>query len=330
MKDTTLKNVILCLLFISIICCEKDKNPLSNNFQNGDWNIISSLNEDMCTVFFIDSMNGWAVGYNGQINITTDGGVTWSNQNSGTTNKLTSVYFLNNQTGFASGYNNTLIYTNNKGNTWVPIQVASDSGSIYSCLHSDDANNLYFISNYGEVYWSNDLGESWNNKHNFDNWGFSYLDYSNNPTCYAMQFGGNSLYKTTDGGNSWNIYTIPLQWSGDIYFFDKDHGWITENWAPSSMIHDSTSIYMTNDGGETWIQQSSLSGLVLDNIVFVDIFHGWVSKITKIYYTSDSGKTWTCQFESDEIGYIRDIFFVDINNGWALTSEGILVKYSCD
>ena len=328
MKESIFKNVILCLLFFFIFGCEKGKIPVSNNFQNGEWNIISSVSGNICTIFFIDSQNGWVVGDSGYVNYTSDGGYTCTNQNSGTKNKLTSVYFLDNQTGFACGYNNTLIYTNNKGDTWIPVQVVSDSGSIYSCIHSDNVNNLYFISNYGEVYWSNDLGESWINKRNFDNWGFSYLDFSNNPTCYAMQFGGKSLYKTTDGGNSWNIYPIPLQWSGDIYFFDKDYGWVTENWAPSSMIHDSTSIYMTTNGGETWIQQSSFYGLTLDNILFVDIFHGWVSDITKIYYTSDSGKTWTCQFESDEIGYIQDIFFVDNNNGWVLTSEGIIIKYS--
>jgi photosystem II stability/assembly factor-like uncharacterized protein len=310
-------------MIIFVFSCEENQDY-------DEWLIISSIDKNINSIYFIDSQNGWVVGDSGYISYTSDGGYTWTKQNSMTNSKLKSIYFLDNNTGFACGYNNTLIHTDDKGNTWMPIQVVSDSGSIYSSINSDNDGNLYFISNYGEVYWSNNLGVTWNNKHNFDNWGFSYLDFSNNPICYAMQTMGKYLHKTNDGGNSWSIYTIPLQWSGDIYFFDKDHGWITENLVPSSMIHNSTSVYMTNDGGLTWVQQSSLSGLVLNNIVFVDIFHGWVSGVTEIYYTTDNGKSWTRQFKSDDEGYIKDIYFIDSNTGWAITSEGIVIKYNCD
>ena len=316
---------MFCLIFISIIGC--NKNSLSNNLQNGSWNIISDLSEGMNTIFFIDSKNGWAVGDNGKIKVTRNGGFRWSNQNSLTDNRLVSVYFVDNQTGFASGFNNTLIYTKNKGDTWESITVASDSASIYSSLHSDNDNNLYFISNYGEIFYSNDLGNNWNCKYTFDNWGYYYLDFSNNPTDYAMRFMGNTLNKTIDGGNSWNTYPTPSQWTEEIFFLNKDYGWVTENWGPSSMIHDSVTIYMTTNGGETWVRQSSLPGLTLDNIVFVDSLEGWVSRITKIYYTSNSGKSWICQFETEDIGFIKDIFFLDTRNGWVLTSQGKIIKY---
>lgn len=330
MKGPIFYAVILCLLFISFIGCEKDKNPVINNFKNGEWHIFSGISNTIKTIFFINSQSGWAVGDNGCIHYTTDGGYHWVSQNSGTLNRLISVYFLDSQTGFACGYDNTLICTSNKGTTWTPIQVISDSGSIYSSLHSDNSDNLYLISNYGEIYWSKDVGTSWHKKYNLNSWGFSYLNCSNNPICYAMKIGGNSLYKSIDGGNSWIIYTMPLQWSGDIYLLDENHGWVSENIAPSSIAYDSISIFMTNDGGETWKEKSQISEMTLDNIVFVNIHHGWGSKINEIYFSADSGKSWTCQFESDNVGYVRDIFFSDYNNGWAVTSEGIIIKYSCE
>lgn len=325
MKNIHIKNVMFCLIFISIIGCNKD--PLSNNLQNGSWNIISDISDGMNTIFFIDSKSGWAVGDSGKIKVTGDGGFSWSNQNSVTDNRLVSVYFVDNQTGFSSGVNNTLIYTKNKGDTWESITVASDSTSIYSSLHSDNDNNLYFISNYGEIFYSTNLGQDWNTKYRFNNWGYSYLYFPSNTFGFAMQFAGNEIKKTIDGGNIWNTYQIPSQWTGDICFLNENYGWVTENWAPSSMIHDSVTVYMTTNGGETWVRQSSLPGLTLDNIVFVDSLEGWVSIITKIYYTSNGGKSWIYQFETEDIGFIKDIFFLDNRNGWALTSEGKIIKY---
>lgn len=329
MNKLRYKVIGISFLLIFIISCEKEKNPLSDNFQSGEWNIMSSLSTNTQTIYFIDSQNGWAIGDSGFLSYTSDGGYSWIKQNSGTDKRLTSIYFLDSNTGFACGYNNTLIRTDDR-ETWTPIEVISDSGLIYSSLNIDSEGNLYFISNYGEIYCSDDNGLNWNNKYTLDNWGYYLLDNSNSPTCYAIQFGYHSLYKSTDNGNSWVKKALPVDWSGDIYILDTDYIWVSENWAPSATWHDSVSIHMSSDGGNTWNKQSTFSGKIIDNIIFVDTNHGWISKITEIYFTADGGKSWTSQFELENIGYIRDIFFVGNNNGWAITSEGILIKYSCN
>lgn len=153
------------------------------------------------------------------------------------------------------------------GGAWRKLEIAGEIGTIYSSLNADDENRLYFISNGGEIYWSHDLGTSWNIKYRFEQMGFSYVDLSNTPTGYAMKTMGNVLYKTTDGGSSWESYALPFSWSSDIYFLNEHYGWITENWAVSSTMHDSTAIYMTQDGGETWVQQLKLSGHSRQSII---------------------------------------------------------------
>jgi photosystem II stability/assembly factor-like uncharacterized protein len=45
-------------------------------------------------VSFTDASNGWAVGSGGTIVHTSDGGLTWTPQNSGTSSGLSSVVFL--------------------------------------------------------------------------------------------------------------------------------------------------------------------------------------------------------------------------------------------
>ena len=66
-----------------------------------------------------DELTAISVGYSGTILKTSDGGSTWSIQNSGTTNNLTSVHFIDAQTGWAVGWNGTILKTNNGGTTWV-------------------------------------------------------------------------------------------------------------------------------------------------------------------------------------------------------------------
>ena len=331
MKNLLLKNILLIFVFIDGF--GQNNSTILNVRQSGEWNIISEVPSGMTAIYFIDSTNGWVIGGGGKIYATEDGGTTWLPQDSGTENTLESIYFINHETGFVSGFNKTLICTNNKGKTWTPIQVVSDTGSIYSSLCSDADTNLYFITNYGEVFWSNDLGKNWFNKYNFDEWGFSYLNYSNNPICFAVLHKFGILYKSTDGGNVWEKLFMPSRWYGDIYFLNDDIGWITEDWALSSARHDSISIYITTNGGETWIWQSTLPEFSLKNIVFLDMREGWASTVSKIYYTSDSGQSWNCQFEFDSIefdsiDYITDIFFLDDINGWTLTSQGKIIKYT--
>lgn len=126
-----------------------------------------------------------------------------------------------------------------------------------------------------------------------------------------MQLMLRSFYKSTDGGNEWQKIPIDIQYSGDIYFLNENVGWISEDWIFSSTWHDSVSLFITRNGGETWTRQSTLEGKSLRNIVFLDNFEGWLAGWgnTKIYHSPDSGKSWTQQFECDSLDWLCDIFF---------------------
>ncbi|MFC2088534.1 YCF48-related protein [Calditrichota bacterium] len=325
MKNLLLKSIPLIILFI--IGFAQNNSSILSSHQNLEWNIISEVPGGMNEIYFIDSTNGWVIGDYGEIYVTEDGGISWVSQISRTENKLRSICFIDDSIGFASGYNRTLIYTKNKGNTWTPIPLVSDSGTIYNSFCADTDHNIYFITNYGEVYCSEDSGTSWYNKYNFNIWGFNHIDFSNYPICFAKRGMIGSFYKSTDGGNSWvNLYT-PSPLGSEIYFMNGDIGWAAEDWTLSSIWHDSLSVHITLNGGQTWVRQSTLPGIFLHNIKFVDTFEGWATQATKIYYSPDSSQSWFCQFDTDSIGYIKDIFFLNERNGWTLTSQGKIIKY---
>lgn len=76
-------------------------------------------------VTFVDPLNGWAVGEpvdkKGVILRTTDGGVSWSPQRSGTACRLNAVYFLDGKHGWVAGSNGTILTTTDGGEEWVHI-----------------------------------------------------------------------------------------------------------------------------------------------------------------------------------------------------------------
>ena len=71
-------------------------------------------------VSFTDANNGTVVGRYGTILRTTDGGATWVEQDSGTTNDLKGVSFTDANTGtVVVGFNETILRTTDGGATWV-------------------------------------------------------------------------------------------------------------------------------------------------------------------------------------------------------------------
>ncbi len=68
-------------------------------------------------VYFSDLNTGTAVGANGTIIRTTDGGATWSLQASGTTKALHGVIFTDQNTGVAVGARGTVLQTVDGGAT---------------------------------------------------------------------------------------------------------------------------------------------------------------------------------------------------------------------
>ncbi len=72
--------------------------------QNFDW-VEQNSNTSMWLndIFFVDDKTGWAVGDNGAIVATVDGGETWTPQLSKTFEKLRSVFFSFKNQGLGSG-----------------------------------------------------------------------------------------------------------------------------------------------------------------------------------------------------------------------------------
>ena len=90
----------------------------------GAWTrLTSGTAADLRAVHFpAGTQVGYAVGSQGTVLKTTDGGTTWAAESSGTAKMLYSVYFLNDLTGFAVG-GSAAVKTTDGGATWTPVTV---------------------------------------------------------------------------------------------------------------------------------------------------------------------------------------------------------------
>ena len=69
-------------------------------------------------VIFLDASHGWSVGVYGTLMATSDGGVSWIGQRSGTTQDLNGVMFSDASHGWVVGNNGTILATVDGGAHW--------------------------------------------------------------------------------------------------------------------------------------------------------------------------------------------------------------------
>ncbi len=117
---------------------------------------VVPVSADFTAVVFIDDKHGWAVGTDGVIVSTADGGKHWGlqRQTFGTDERLFSVMFITPTDGFAVGSFGLCLKTNDGGANWVTVDVAHDgSGAphLYQLLHGRAGETL-IIGEFGSIF----------------------------------------------------------------------------------------------------------------------------------------------------------------------------------
>lgn len=98
---------------------------------------------------FVTPERGYAVGEFGVIFTTTDGGKTWTTQQSGVETTLFGVNFADEQNGWAAGIEEVLLHTSDGGQTWETQKVPGRKGFVLG---------LYDVAVQGQIGWA--IGDS--------------------------------------------------------------------------------------------------------------------------------------------------------------------------
>ncbi len=340
-----MKKIICLITFLLINQTTQVVMTVAQEHQGWFWQYPKPQGNTLRDIFIFDQNIAIAVGDLGTVIKTTDGGESWDVQHhaGGTSNNLNGIHFIDEMTGWATGgiwyeNKNVLLKTVNGGKTWTEVGTETDLSLNAVCFVNADTGIV--VGEDGIIIRTTDGGSSWDTRKIDDYIGY-YLDvfgllaitFTDDKTGWIVGAGyyGNQIYKTTDGGRTWQwiewiIY--PKIYSGllDICFIDKENGFI---------VGDMGVFLKTTDGGITWQYRNLWEKYQKDeyqffnSVFFTDSLTGWI--VVGDYYTfglktTDGGENWV-EVENDEIiAYLYKVRFSDKDNGWIVGASGLIYR----
>lgn len=201
----------VCSTGTRLIAVGERGHILLSDDQGQRWRqVVTPTRALLTAVFFIDDKHGWAVGHDGVVLGTADGGESWQKLRAEQLREeaapaLMDVWFSDAQKGFAVGAFGLFLTTRDGGNTW---QSAADKLPNPDELHlnamtSDVNSRLYIVGEQGRIFVSNDAGETWQAASSgYEGSLFGVMTSPDGNEVYAFGLRG-TLLRSADHGASW-------------------------------------------------------------------------------------------------------------------------------
>jgi photosystem II stability/assembly factor-like uncharacterized protein len=251
----------------------------------------------------------------------------------------------------AANKNRFMAYmTYDGGRSWKDINFPSKITNSYGMAPKvkvfDDNKAIVLIEDI--LYKTEDRGKTWTTKEqpfNQKSGGFIYNFYPVSEKVWFLNHRFNNedykLYRTTDGGDTWQYLPQVLNPFDGFYFFDSKVGFVKGN---------GTGWFRTTDGGDTWTKfyGGNDSFFYPSGVWFTDTKTGFMAGggatengyASKILKTKDSGATWEeivldkgikdkpgldkIKFLNEKVGYVtsRDDIIKTSDGGltWTITT----------
>lgn len=306
----------------------------------GSWQVQTSgavglrnVPELTAVAFADDAATGCAVGRDGTIVQTADGGATWTARVSGTPHSLLAAAFSQDGPCYAVGERGICLRSEDGGITWERLSVLPRSSQVRFVAVAAPGPGYVIALGEGPswpystvVARSDDSGATWTTATIARGWGPSDMTWPDVQHGWIALNG--DLWQTTDGGATWRTQQRlagPDDGFDRIRFTDPVNGWAVCAGGDSYLMH-------TTDGGATWTKsrpdhRAEFSCYFTD-LEFSDAMHGWIlapgydpeqgpAVSCGLLHTVDGGQTWSA-VAMGASGWINDVAAVGSDQVWAV------------
>lgn len=313
-----------------------------------NWNLQHRLNTFLFRIRFVDQSTGFALGF-GNIFKTVNGGISWTSLPLERTTFFTALEFVNEVDLWLVGGNGVdpsafagmVFHSQDRGETWNAVN-RGFATSIVDLKFVDlnlgwalGAQNDTLGQSYAVLLNTIDGGKHWQLQTNFPTGrplALHVFDAQQSVIATTLNTGDPStslmsVYRTSNGGISWERSDLSGHEFQDIYFLDPLHGWAGGTQGL---------LLWTDDGARSWhpaeLLMDDRSLLDVQRIRFMNSREGWVSAWNGREYpfygvfltTKDGGRTWQ-QIWREEERIIADFTFIDSLQGWATGNQNTIL-----
>lgn len=132
-----------------------------------------------------------------------------------------------------------------------------------------------------------------------------------------------TILATKDGGKTWQRQTTGTkEWLTSVYFVGVDSGWVCG--------HNGI-LLSTQNGGRAWQVRKIVDSDYLESVFFINGKTGWVVggglKNETLLSTHDGGQNWQTQ-SSGEDHWFKSVYFISAQTGYAVAHNGAILATS--
>ncbi len=243
-------------IFVSPGTFENRMNICKTTNGGLNWSVIlneTDFDNQLSVIYFVDAMNGIALGRGGNGSVTT--GVIRKTSNGGTSWSYD---------GFRSTHHKQI---DSHSNIWLTASYFDDT----------DHDTSYLLQ-------SSDLGITWNTKLKTSDLSFIDFNVVDDSTIMILTFVdtiafAEGILATTNAGTNWNLTTFNAGSAVfNLKFADANTGWAA-----------GASIYRTTNGGSNWTQQLITYPMFFNGIYFRDYKSGLAFGDQGMLYSTSTG-----------------------------------------
>ncbi len=320
------------------------------NAQTFEWTEQNSgISENLTDVYFASTQVGWAVGENGTVLYTSDGGNNWISQTVDVDERVRAVFALDEQKAFIVGgeRNKIMLFTTDGGTTWDSLDPNNEIGKnqILDVVFTSATNGWVITAD--SMYYTSDGGFSWVNEvYASDVTGLSNraISATTDSTAYIAsrrkRNGVLNPYSEVFIRRSNPDATIPWTYSAGSSFSSSDFGLYSIEYADDSVGFSGGAegiIYKSENPIGIWeinLDLSESNPNIINSISFPTSTTGMFAigktvnetNYTLVYHTNDQGVSWSSQPDSIA-GLLQGIVHSpDVSLAWVVGAFGKIYK----